>query len=281
MEIVNDKKLYPDETTPLKDHYSDFTDVFIGLVPFFQTSNKTSKAQSSKEIITLKQAQEKDTLFKKIEALNGVIYTTREDYPEDQEIIESGKPILWSQIIQNTSIQNYKELNKALMTSIGAYHKKLRREDTLNILNKYTGKSNIWHPAEGAFGVFVKKQIYNTLKDQNINEILVQDEHYEDKRAFDLSNLIQSDFISQIKFKDYYIYSKDNSIMFSIGWDFFFFFIAIDNSKVSKEKVESNFEGFWANESDSHLWTWEEGEISKLLNNKEKKENWWTKLMNK
>lgn len=281
MEIVNNKKLYPDETTPLKEHYSDFTDVFIGLVPFFQTSKKISKAQSSKEIITLEQAQEKDNIFKKIEALNGVIYTTSGDYPEDQEIIESGKPILWSQIIRNTTIQNYKELNKALMTSIGAYHKKLRREDTLNILNEYTRKSNIWHPTEGAFGVIVKKQIYDILKDQNINEILVQDEHYEDKRVLDLSNLNQSDFISQINFKDYFIYSKDESIMFTIGWDFFFFFIAIDNAKISKEKIVSNFEGFWANESDSHLWTWEEGEIDKLLNNKDQKVSWWTKLTNK
>jgi len=281
MEIVNKNRLYPDETTPLKEHYSDFTDVFIGLLPFFQTNRKISETQSSKEILTLKQAQEKDDLFKKIETLNATIYSTREDYPEENEIIDTGKLIYWSQIIKNTEIKDFKDLNKALMTSIGAYHKKLRREDTLKILNDYTEKSNIWHPTEGTFGVFVKQQIYSTLKDQNINEIVVIDEHYEDRRVLNLSNLNQSDFITKVNFKDYYIYSKDKSILFSIGWDFFFFFISINNSIIDKQKIESNFEGFWANELDNHLWTWKEGEIEKLLNSKEQKKSWWNKMMNK
>jgi len=281
MEIVNKNKLYPDETTPLKEHFSGFTDVFIGLVPFFQSSSKISKAQSSKEILTLEQAQEKDELFKNIETLNGVIYSTSEEYPEDQEIIETGKPIFWNQIIKNTEIKDFRDLNKALMTSIGAYHKKQRREDTLKILNDYTEKSNIWHPTEGTFGVFVKQQIYNTLNDQKINEIVVIDEHYEDQRVLNLTNLNQSEFISKINFKDYYLYSKDKSILFSIGWDFFFFFISIDNSKIDEKKIESNFEGFWANELDSHLWTWKEGEIENLMNTKELKKSWWNKIMNK
>ena len=42
----------------------------------------------------------------------------------------------------------------------------------------------------------------------------------------------------------------------------------------SKKSIESNLEGFWAGEKCSHLWTWEEGEIDRLLNTENEK-NWW------
>jgi len=282
MEIIKNKNIYPEEKTPLLEHYSAYTNVFIGLIPFFTTSNnEVLKSSSSKEIITLKQAQETDDIFKKLEHTNGTIYSTRNDYPEEEEIMETGTSILWSHIIKETSIETFKELNKALMTSIGAYRKQLVHESAMNILNTYTESSSIWHPTAGSFGVLVKQGIYKTLKEYSIDEIIVIDEHYEDKRTLEFSNLTQSEFITQIKFKDYYIYTNDGSILFSIDWDYFFFFIAIDNSKIEKDKIESNFEGFWANKTHTHLWTWEKGEIEKLMNKKEARKSWWAKLLNK
>lgn len=279
MNEAEKKNLYPEEETPLREHYSNYDNVYVGLLPFIKLEKENNKASSSKKVISLKEAQEKDDILKELKDYsNMTIYSSNDDYPSDEEIIEKGQPILWKEIINNTKIEDERALNKALMTSIGAYHKKLRRQDFLNYLNDYSEKNDIWHPTEGSFGYFTKISIYRTLREAGINSVEIVDEFYEEKKSLKLSDLTESEFCNKVGFKDYYIYTKDKSILFSIGWDFFFYFIAIKEDTFSKQLIENHFEGFWASKKDSHLWTWEEGEIDRLMNekkNKEKKENWW------
>ena len=279
MSEIENKNLYPDEETPVLKHYSEFESVYVGLLPFFKLDKEHCDTNSSKKVISLVEAKKKDEIFEKIENYsNMTIYSSNDCYPTDEEIIQHGKKVTWKEIIQNTKLGDNKELNKALMTSIGAFKKKLQREDLLVILNQYSDKNNIWHPSEGAFDLFTKSSIFEILKSNGISKIIVEDEFYENKKTIDLNDLTQNDFREKIDFKDYYIYDKNKSILFSISWDYFFFFIAINEKVFSKKSIEKYFEGFWADEKCSHLWTWEEGEIDRLLNGKteiKKKKNWW------
>jgi hypothetical protein len=279
MSEIENKNLYPDEETPVLKHYSEFESVYVGLLPFFKLVKEHCDTNSSKKVISLEEARKKDEIFEKIEnSSNMTIYLSNDCYPSDEEIIQHGKKVTWKEIIQNTKLDDNKELNKALMTSIGAFKKKLQREDLLEILNQYSDKNNIWHPSEGAFDLFTKSSIFEILKSNGISKIIVEDEFYENKKTIDLNDLTQNDFREKIDFKDYYIYDKNKSILFSISWDYFFFFIAINEKVFSKKSIEKYIEGFWADEKCSHLWTWEEGEIDRLLNGKteiKKKKNWW------
>lgn len=277
------KNHYPDEETPLLEHYLDYDNVYIGLLPFFKLDKENCETNSSKKVISLEEAREKDDIFKNFQDYsNMTIYSSNECYPSNEEIVNSGTVIKWSEIIKNTVIVNSKELNKALMTSIGAWSKKLQRDDLLEALNQYTEKNNIWHPTEGTFDYFTKASIYDVMKSAKIDEIVVEDEFYENKKNIDLSNLTKNEFCEKIDLNDYYIYAKDKSILFSISWDFFFFFIAIKEKIFLKQDIEKYFEGFWATENDSHLWTWEKGELDRLLNTNKviQKENWWNHCMN-
>lgn len=277
MTELEDKHLYPDEQTPLLKHYSAFDNVFIGFLPFFKLDNKNSDTHSSKKVISLEEAREKDKIFDKIDKYsNMTIYSSNDKYPSEAEKYQNGTVVKWAEIIRNSEIENSKELNKALMTSIGAYRAELRRKDLLEFLNLYTEKNSIWHPTEGTFDYFTKASIYDVLKSANFNVIEVEDEFYENHKKLDLSTLTKNEFCDEIDFKDYYIYSVDKSILFSIGWDYFFFFVAINEKAFSKQTIEDHFEGFWASESDSHSWAWEKGEIDRLLNKKNHTEkNWW------
>ncbi|EDP94982.1 DUF2711 family protein [Kordia algicida OT-1] len=277
------KSLYPDEKTPLLAHFSEYDSVYIGLIPFFKVDKKDHHTNSSKKIISFEEAQKEDEIFENIQNhSNMTIYVSNEDYPSDEEIIENGNVVTWEEIISNTKLENYKELNKALMTSIGAFHKKLQRKDLLELLNQYAEKENIWNPTEGMFDYFTKSSIFNLLTAAGITKIETEDEFCENKSTLDLKTLNKTDFCEQVDTRDYYIYTKNKSIFFAIGWDFFFFFIAIDESKFSKKLIESHFEGFWADEKTTHLWTWEEGEIDRILNSNKtansNKSTLWTKL---
>lgn len=279
MNEIEDKKLYPDEETPVLTHYSDFDSVYVGLLPFFKLDKEHCDTNSSKKVISLEEARKKDEIFEKIENYsNMTIYSSNECYPTDEEITHRGKKVTWKEVIENTKLNDYKELNKALMTSIGAFKKGLERQDFLKVLNQYSDKNNIWHPTEGTFDFFTKSSIFELLTLSGVEEVVVEDEFYENKKTIDLTNSNKIDFCEKIDFKDYYIYNRNKSILFAISWDYFFYFIAINEKVFSEKSIETNFEGFWADEKCSHLWTWEDGEIDKLLNDNtetKKRKNWW------
>ena len=164
MREIENNKLYPDEETPVLKHYSEFNSVYVGLLPFFKLDKENCDTNSSKKVISLEEARKKDEIFEKIENYsNMTIYSSNECYPSDQEISQNGKKVLWNEIIQGSKINDYKELNKALITSIGAYHKKLERQDLLKNLNQYSDRNNIWHPTEGTFDFFSKSSIFELL----------------------------------------------------------------------------------------------------------------------
>ncbi len=272
MNEIEDKKLYPDEETPVLKHYSYFDSVYVGLLPFFKLDKEHCDTNSSKKVISLEEARKKDEIFGKIENYsNMTIYSSNECYPTDEEITQHGKKVTWKEVIHSTKLNDYKELNKALMTSIGAFKKKLERQDLLKVLNQYSDKNNIWHPREGTFDFFTKSSIFEILTLNGIDEVVVEDEFYENKKTIDLTNTNKTDFCEKIDFKDYYIYNRNKSILFAISWDYFFYFTAINEKVFSKKSIESNLEGFWADEKCSHLWTWEEGEIDRLLNTENEK----------
>jgi len=272
MSEIENKNLYPDEETPVLKHYSEFDSVYVGLLPFFKLEKEHCDTNSSKKVISLEEARKKDEIFEKIENYsNMTIYSSNECYPTDEEITQYGQKITWNEVIQNTKLNDYKELNKALMTSIGAFKKKLERQELLKVLNQYSDKNNIWHPTEGTFDFFTKSSIFELLTLTGIKEVVVEDEFYESKKTIDLTNINKIDFCEKVGFKDYYIYDKNKSILFAISWDYFFYFAAINDKVFSKKSIESNLEGFWADEKCSHLWTWEEGEIDRLLNTENEK----------
>ncbi|WP_375559350.1 DUF2711 family protein [Bernardetia sp. OM2101] len=268
MKIIDDRKIYPKEDTPILEHYKEcFDAVKICFLPFFQIeTNSKTLSRRGKDKITLEELKETDKIFENIKSDNIEIYESNKNYPTDEEILAYGKVIKWNNLIDNTELHDYKEINRSLKTSIGSYKKRLERLELLNNLEEYTEKNELWLPVEGAFDVFTKIGIFNLLKKLGKNEIIVIDELYENERTLNIKNITKKEFINKITFKDYYIYSKDNSILFAISWDDFFYFTVTKTEYIEQVDKIEEFEGFWADENDTHLWDWEKGEIERLLN---------------
>jgi len=268
MKIVDDKNIYPNELVPVLEHYKEYFDVVkICFLPFFKLnsdSDITSK-KSSKQI-SFEELKSKYELFKNISTPNAEIYVPNENYPQKNEIVNSGQIVNWTEIVSKTELENYRQTNQALKTSIGAYKKPLRRFDLYSKLEKYTKANKIWHPNEGQFDIFTKMSIYKLLKKLKKNKVIVISEYYDETKELNIENISKVEFVDAIKFKDYYIFSKDESVLFAISWDDFFFLIATKKENLKVINEVTKIEGFIANENDSHLWDWEEGEIEKILN---------------
>ncbi len=278
MKIIEENKIYPDEETPVLEHYKENFDlVKICFLPFFKIDSESNiSSRKVTKQISFEELKAKDDIFKDISGVDAKIYVSNENYPKTPEIIKSGKVVKWNKVISETTLENFREVNRALKTSIDAYKKPLRRFDLLNKLEKYTEKNEIWFPIEGHFDTFTKIGIYKLLNILGKNNVIVIDEFYEEKRELDLTSMTELEFVEQIKFKDYYIYAADKSILFAISWDDFFYFIATQKENLRVIDEINEIEGFNANDKDSHLWDWEEGEIEKILNkaNYSKKEPW-------
>lgn len=175
------------------------------------------------------------------------------EYPDDEDILKQGSSIAWKDILKKNGLKDYKELNKALKTGIGAYKKEIARQDLYENLYNYFEKENIWWPNEGSYDVFSKKRIYHTLITLEKKRIMVVDEFGEKKKELNLGATTETDFVNFIKPKDYYIYSYDEKILFSLDWDSFFYLIATDEK--NKEVILNiGFEGFNCTNDMKHLW---------------------------
>ncbi len=148
----------------------------------------------------------------------------------------------------------YPELNTALRTSIGGLNRNFTRPDLMEKLNNFTDHESIYHPTEGAFGILSKIAIRKAFKLLGKNQILITDEFYENTTTIDLDRLTEYEFCDEIGGKDYYLYSADKEILFTIEWDSFFFLIATDHKKMDKLIANDLFEGFLCNDKTEHYW---------------------------
>ncbi|MFN4811027.1 MAG: DUF2711 family protein [Bacteroidota bacterium] len=287
-DIFADKKIYPHEGK-IKDHFKDFYEaVFVAFLPFFKVDRQNTDNTNFKKSkqITLEEAKQELDILKDIPPFNADIYSySNKDFPADKEIFESGKTISWETVIKGSGLNANSELNKALRTSIGALRQVFCRPELTEKLNNYTSNQGIWHPTEGGFDTLSKIAIYKAFKLLDKNEIIVTHEFYETFSILELDKLTAFEFAEKVGYKDYFIYSSDKEILFTIEWDSFFFLIATGQEKM-KEIISSKlFEGFLCSEKTVHNWDYEEAEIQKYLDIEEKqkvlttkpatKKQWW------
>lgn len=282
-EIFNENNIYP-HGEKFKEHFKDFYDsVFVSYLPFFKVENYLSKKNnySSSEKITFEEAKKTIEVLKNIQNPNADIYNSNEDYPTSIEIYNNGEKVKWETIINQAKLKDASELNKALGTSIGALRKVFKKPELCEKLSSYTTENSIWHPTENYFDIFSKKAIYETFKLFNKNEIEIIDEFYENKILINLNELTEYEFIEKVDFNDYYIYSLDKEILFTIAFDSFYFLIATDKNKMEIIISENLFEGFLSNSETSDDWDYVPEELEKLLKiEKSQEENlipkkWW------
>lgn len=287
-DIFADNNIYPPEGK-IKDHFKDFYEAaFIAFLPFFKVDRQHADNTSSKKSkqITHEEAIQELDILKDISPFNADIYTCpNQDYPTEQEIFYSGQAISWDTIIKGSGLKDYSELNKALRTSIGALRPVFHRLELTEKLHNYTANQGIWHPTEGGFDILSKVAIYKAFKILDKNEIIVTDEFYETTLTLELDKLTEFEFSQKVGYKDYYIYSSDKELLFTIEWDSFFFLVATGQEKMNKIIYSNLFEGFICNEKTEHNWDYKEGEIQKYLDLEKKqkvltaksttKKQWW------
>lgn len=284
MDIFIGKKLYPNGEDTILSNFAGFYDsVFIAYLPFFRLKENSSGKASVKKShrISLAESKAGDEIFAGLPDFNADVYSYENDrYPDAEMIFEHGETVSWEEVRNGAKFNDHAEIYKALKTSIGSYRKVFERVDLYEKLMAFTEKSAIYHPSEGNFEVLSKIEIYKALKRSGKHEIVVVDEFYESEKQLDLSAVGLKEFVEKIEYKDYYIYAKDKSVLFTIEWDSFFYLICSAKKTIDEILRESKIEGFFCTNENKHAWEWNEEELIKLLESESRTEqkSHWTKF---
>lgn len=266
------ENIYPHEGK-FKEHFKDFYNaVFVAFLPFFKVDRAVSGITNfqKSELISYQELQKKVDAFKDVPSFQAKIFShSNKDYPSDEEIYQLGTVITWKEVIEGAGLKNFSELNRALRTSIGALLPAFARPDLIEKLNAYTFSQKVWLPTEGNFTILAKMAIYKTFKMFGKNQIIVTEESYLKTSILDLDKLTDFEFSKKVDFKDYYIYSSDKEILFTVEWDSFFFLIAADDSIINAIIAKQLFEGFPCDDDTVHEWEYEKEEIKRILENME------------
>jgi len=269
MDIFDECKFYPNEEDFILSHYKGFYEsVFVAFLPFFTIKNQNSEKISIQKShqISYEEFIAKNKLFANIQKFNAEIYSNENaDYPDDKTIFEQGEIVNWQEIKDKANLKDFAELNKALKTSIGSYRQVFKRPDLLEKLNSVTEREQIFHPTEGTFTPLAKVQIYNSLKHLGKNEIIVIDEYLETTKELNLDSISVGEFIEKLELKDYYIYPKDKSILYTIEWDSFFYLVCSNRVVLAEILKVGNLEGFFCTDETKHGWDWTAEELTSLL----------------
>ncbi|WP_447768315.1 DUF2711 family protein [Sphingobacterium faecium] len=256
-DIFKDENIYPYQGK-IKEHFKGFYDAtFIAFIPFFQIDSQTNNKVSLKKskLLSHEEAVQEFEFLKDLPKANRQIYSYKNDeYPSNETIFLKGKAISWNKVVTGSGFTDYAELNKALRTSIGALNNNYARPDLLEKLNAFTDKKSIYHPTEGTFDMLSKVSIYKTFQFFRKHQIVITDEFYQQTFSINLDKLSEFEFCNQINFKDYYLYSADFELLFTVEWDSFFFIIATDSKKMEQLIESKLFEGFLCNDETDHHW---------------------------
>jgi hypothetical protein len=266
--IFADNHIYPNEGK-INLHFQEFYDsVFVAFMPFIEMEGKKMiHSNPSQSIQLTPEEARKDLQFlEDAPLLNARIYSQNMDYPKEEEIYEHGKPISWETIKKGAGFSDFSQINKALETSIGALKSAFSKPELCDQLTTYTTKQNYWHPTEGEFNTLSKVAIYKAFKLLDKHKICVIDKFYERRSILDLDTLTIHDFVREIGRYDYYLYSVDKELLFTIDWDSFFFLIASSQEKMNQIIEAKLVEGFLCDENTEHEWDMDQKENSTMAN---------------
>ena len=87
-------------------------------------------------------------------------------YPSDEEILESGIPVSWGEVMNNSGLDSLKELGIALVHN--ALNKKYARLDLAEKLNSSV-TSDFYYPTEDRISIFLIEDILDILRSQGAN----------------------------------------------------------------------------------------------------------------
>ncbi|MCR8645516.1 DUF2711 domain-containing protein [Paenibacillus sp. N1-5-1-14] len=173
-------------------------------------------------------------------------------YPTNEEIIEYGKPVLWSQILKQTELENLRSLALAMKTYISALNKFYARFDLMEKF-KLGLQEDVYLPNEDKISQFLFPTIIEVFKSKGITKIQYSEPIYDTSGEILIDDITIQNFYEMAP-SEIIVTDETNDTVFLSVYDSFIT-LMLSNDKNTKEIIISaGWEAIECNEDTMINW---------------------------
>lgn len=244
---------------PILQQYPLYGRVFVALHPFVHVQglspDKTFYAKDDHF-----QAADINGLMS-YDVVNELLGPTPQPYAAwevDRAQKEKGKAVRWRKVYQDMGLEHYGRLGVMLLQSIGLFQESGGAAGSVEKLSAYLQKESLFAPTAGFFQPIMERAFAKLFAQAGALDIICDD----DENVVEHPNVLKLDMLSGEKclaehqqlYSARKLYTWDRTVMAVVPVNCFFSLILLRDNLISTQKIESLFEGFWADKNTKYLW---------------------------
>lgn len=168
------------------------------------------------------------------------------------EIRKNCESVAWKQFLTLAGIDDYKQLDISLRTSISGLKEEYQDARTAELIHETCIKNGMSAPSEGSFPDIIMNDLLEAFKTLGHEWLWFGDEFCTERKLVYIDELIRdNDMLDQGK----NLFTHDNGILITTHWDSHFSFLCSDKETVEQLVRLSGLEGFYCNEHTKIYWS--------------------------
>lgn len=168
-----------------------------------------------------------------------------------------GVALSWNEVGKATGLTNFADLNRALLTSIGALKSEYQDQTGADLISHYCSSEKIFPPSEGEFQASMQQNLGKVFRASGVDRIQVAGQFDEVANAIEIDLLDSQEpwcSIDRIPNRAGRIFAADRSLLVVVDWDSFFTLICGKAERLQSVRLAEFFEGFWCSPTTKHNW---------------------------
>lgn len=266
-----DRRTATSQGFPYLQFYRGIFDcAYVALNPFFVVSGKDPRDHVPATLTMNRNELPPGPLS--IDLINKIAAEWRTIQTEDPTVTANaekqlGEPITWETVRNGAGLSTIAEVNRALLTNIGALREPFRSDQA--VLD-YCSANRIFLPGEDFIQPIVERPLAKLLGSLGQSQTTLSDEFGSYAATIPTQTLIAEERVWRcadiVSFHYAKLYPPDNSWLIFVPYDNFTTVICGQQETLRELPIEQMFEGFWADERIADdWWLTEEERLSILL----------------
>ncbi|MEK3976401.1 DUF2711 family protein [Psychrobacillus sp. FSL K6-1267] len=174
-------------------------------------------------------------------------------YPMINDIIKHCEMLTWEQFLKISKIENYKQLDSGIRTSISRLNKNVANEEVAKTILDVCKNEEIIAPSEGCFPVPLITGLLESIKKEGHEWIWYGDELGTERKLEYIDDLVGD--CNAFPNHPINLFTHNHSILLTTHWDSHFSMLCSDKNTVNKIVKSCNLEGFYCGERTKVYWS--------------------------
>lgn len=173
-------------------------------------------------------------------------------YPSTEEILTLGNPVFWQEIMNNTNLETFEEVELGLKTSIGALRTEYARKDLADKLN-LNWKEGLYYPTEDNTSIFLISDIIKIFGSKGAKKIYFSAPIFDNSGFLETKNTDPLE-IGELAPNELILTDENNDFIFMSVYDSFFTVFLSKDKNIGKIIESMNWEAIICNEKTYINW---------------------------